>query len=225
VRELGIPFDKMQLGPIADGFLTDSGRFVSRYEAQQIANAPRQGGAALHSSETLMTGGQRVAASDVRTGATASGLPGGQGIWGERLPRTDAELLEWLDGVAWPRADSLVSLNAGRLRPDEIQAALARQWGRGHDAVELQDFVTPGGTRPEPVIVVPNANQLRSPRAAFDPARKFSPDLMAAIAGGGVVPGAVLGQILDRQTPQWTGAPDDASAILGSGQPLAMPRD
>jgi hypothetical protein len=42
-KSLGMPFEAMQHGPILDGFVTDSGRFVSRYEAGHVAGAPQQG--------------------------------------------------------------------------------------------------------------------------------------------------------------------------------------
>src|SRR5262245_46652331 len=38
----GRPFEDLPLGPMPDGFVTTSRRFVSRHEAQDIANAGRQ---------------------------------------------------------------------------------------------------------------------------------------------------------------------------------------
>jgi hypothetical protein len=116
-------------------------------------------------------------------------------------------------------------MEASGLSEHDISQGLQKAWDRGHDAVAIHNYTRPGGTTPETVIVVRDANQLRSPKAAFDPARKLSPDLMAAIAGAAVVPATVLGQMIDRREPQSSGMPDDTSAILGSGQPPARWRD
>jgi hypothetical protein len=61
----------------------------------------------------------------------------------------------------------------------------------GYDSVLLQNYVRPGGKIPEEVVVVRDLNQLRSPEAAFDPAKKDSPNIMASI-GGIMVPAAAL---------------------------------
>jgi hypothetical protein len=42
-RELGIPLEDMKFGPIMDGYVTDSGRYVSRREAADIAQRSGQG--------------------------------------------------------------------------------------------------------------------------------------------------------------------------------------
>ena len=86
-RELGIPVYQMDLGHFPDGgFVTNTGRYVSRWEARDIARRASQAGrtgiwgAQLTSEDTAMS---RVRpSSKVQTGATAPGLPGGEGVWG-----------------------------------------------------------------------------------------------------------------------------------------------
>lgn len=85
---LGKPFDERQQAPIVDGFVTNSGRFVSRWDAGDIAKRASQGqsinafGADRGAASEDIAPQQQPATSPVRTGATAPGLPGGQGIWG-----------------------------------------------------------------------------------------------------------------------------------------------
>ena len=67
-----------------------------------------------------------------------------------------------------------------------VAEALAEAWDRGHDAVMIHNFGTPRG--PQNFVIVKNENQLRSRFAAFDPLRKWDPDLLAAIAGIGAMP-------------------------------------
>jgi hypothetical protein len=85
------------------------------------------------------------------------------------------------------RADNPVSLT---LRGDENPIAIAGRlldaWDAGHDAVMIENFPTARG--PQKFVVVKNENQLRSRFATFDPARKWDPDLLAAIAGIGATP-------------------------------------
>ncbi len=91
-RALGIPFEEMQLAPIADGFVTNAGRYVSRWEAGEIAQRASQGAARGKFGATRGLAAEGTAMSNVtpsskvRIGTTAPGLPGGQGTWGWVLP-------------------------------------------------------------------------------------------------------------------------------------------
>jgi hypothetical protein len=73
----------------------------------------------------------------------------------------------------------------------EIQVSLKSAWDLGHDAVMLKNYIRPGGTGPENIIVVRNKNQLRSPKAAFDPAKRNSQNILAGAAGAAVIPPAL----------------------------------
>jgi hypothetical protein len=85
------------------------------------------------------------------------------------------------------RTDNPVNLRLrGGESPFAVAEALAEAWDRRHDAVMIHNFGTPRG--PQNFVIVRNENQLRSPFAAFDPARKWDPDLLAAIAGLGATP-------------------------------------
>jgi len=207
-RSLKKPLDEMQHGPILDGFVTDNGRFVSRWEAGDIARRQSQGaptgifGATrgLASENTAQAAplrdwftadesgrqsfanqlerryGPTPAAPDI--GATAPGLPGGHGVWGsmESPAQKNVESL-------WHRADRPAVMDARGLEDAEIQASLRDAWVRGHDAVMLKNYTRPGAETPESIIVVRDASQLRSPKAAFDIAKKNSANLLAGVAG------------------------------------------
>jgi len=73
----------------------------------------------------------------------------------------------------------------------EVVGALRDAFDAGHDAVMLKNYTTPKGRGGQKIIIVRDANQLRSPWAKFDPEQKFSPNLLAGIGGGLVaLPGA-----------------------------------
>jgi hypothetical protein len=166
-RELGVPYSQMQHAPIPEGFVTNSGRYVSRLEAADIARRARQAegtgiwGDELTSEDTAMSGIKP--SSKVRTGATAPGLPGGQGVWGWVLPGEAASIppsasrprtrrhtamansgIRATEGAAippapiWHRAERLFPLDARGLHVDEIQTSLKEAWNQGHDAVILK---------------------------------------------------------------------------------------
>ncbi len=189
-KELGIPFNKMNVGNIPDGFITTGGRYVSRREASDIASRERQSGkhtgrfepfeafSGLASEDTHLAGAAATPSTAVRTGATAPGLPGGHGIWGAVLPAEGAQ------GTAlWHRAERPASLEAAGVNDHDLQATLAQAWLNGFDAIKLKNYTRPGSKTPEDIIVVRDANQIRSPDAAFDPTKRNSRDLMASIAG------------------------------------------
>jgi hypothetical protein len=74
----------------------------------------------------------------------------------------------------------------GDEHPIAIAGTLLDAWDAGHDAVMIHNF--PSRLGPQTIVFVKNENQLRSPFAVFDPARKWDPDLLASIAGIGAVP-------------------------------------
>lgn len=77
----------------------------------------------------------------------------------------------------------------------EVAATLSDAFSAGgRDAVVLRNYTTPGGRTGETVVVLKEPNQLRSPTAAFDPAKRDSSDLLASLGGLGVAGGAALAQ-------------------------------
>src|SRR5262249_56247863 len=77
-RALGKPFDKLKKAPIWHGFITDSGRFISRPEANYIAEHARQAQSkgrvatafGLSSEETNMVAPNMTRSSHKLVGAT-----------------------------------------------------------------------------------------------------------------------------------------------------------
>lgn len=69
-----------------------------------------------------------------------------------------------------------------------VDVAIADAWDRGFDALRV---IHPDGSE---WMIVKNANQLRSPFARFDPAKRNSADLLAGIGGLGVVGSAVVAE-------------------------------
>jgi hypothetical protein len=192
-RELGIPLGNMNPDPIADGFVTTAGRYVSRREAQEIARRTRQGESSgafgvirgLAAEDARMTP-DASARADFRTGATAPGLPGGNGVWLRLLSREAPA-----ENALWHRAKRPARMDAKGLSDLELQENLRSAWEQGHDAMMLENYIRPGGSAPETVIVVRDPSQLRLPQAAFDPARRDSADLLASFAGWAPLSGGV----------------------------------
>jgi hypothetical protein len=76
----------------------------------------------------------------------------------------------------------------------QVVDALRSAFDAGHDAVMIKNYPTPGGIMEQKIIIVRDANQLRSPNAVFDLARKFDPYLLAGVSGLSVLPATPLGQ-------------------------------
>ena len=76
----------------------------------------------------------------------------------------------------------------------EVVGALRDAFEAGHDAVMINNYTAEGQVKPQSIIIVRDANQLRSPNATFDPARKFASHLLAGISGMSVVPMTLLGK-------------------------------
>jgi hypothetical protein len=97
----------------------------------------------------------------------------------------------------WHRTDHPATLNlTGREKHHEVVATLRDAFDNGNDAVLLRNYTSPGGKSGD-IIIVRDANQLRSPNAAFDPARRNSRDLLAGVAGGGLTLSALNGSYRD----------------------------
>ena len=93
------------------------------------------------------------------------------------------------------RAERQTSLTLdGSETHGQVVDALRSAFDAGHDSVMIKNYTSLGGIRKQNIIIVRDANQLRSPNAAFDPARKFDPYLLGGIAGLSVVPATRLGQ-------------------------------
>jgi hypothetical protein len=89
------------------------------------------------------------------------------------------------------RADRPVMLNlTGDEAHHEVVSTLQDAFDRGHDAVMLRNYTSPGG-RTGDIIIVKNANQLRSPNAAFDPAKKDSGFLLGSGATDSAISAAL----------------------------------
>lgn len=65
----------------------------------------------------------------------------------------------------------------------EVVGALRNAFDAGHDAVMLRNYTSPDGKKGD-IIIVRDANQLRSPAAKFDPSKKKSSDLLASLISG-----------------------------------------
>jgi hypothetical protein len=82
------------------------------------------------------------------------------------------------------RAERPTSLTLdGSETQGQVVATLRDAFDAGHDAVMIKNYTTPGGLGGQNIIIVRDANQLRSPNAVFDPARKFDPHLLAGQTG------------------------------------------
>jgi hypothetical protein len=184
----GSPFEKLPLDAFPDGFVTTSGRYVSRHEAMDIAAATRQwtgpmampGFKGLASEDTRMAiANPSAARRRVNRGATASDLPGGgEGVW---------VALELGIGTTplWHRASNPVQMDVRNADLPAIHSTLVDAWGQGIDAVLLRNYIPPGGGGRN-VLVVKDPAQLRDPKARFDPAKINSRNVMASGAGLGL---------------------------------------
>lgn len=197
-KVLGLAEDDVWSQIASTGFVTTGGRYIARPEAGWIAERMAQGKVKTPwvglAAEHVQLAGKRPPTDSVRTGATAPGLPGGQGVWGvaEGAAPPGSQSL-------WHRTARPRSFDARGLSQEEIEATLAQAWDEGSDAVMIKNYTRSGSKTPENIIVVRDPAQLRSPAAAFDPAKKFSPDLLAAGGPGGIAPGMAATMPNDRE--------------------------
>lgn len=179
-----------------------------RDEAQRLARA-NEGGFYLnmplgHGTAPL----DPFAAFDpARSGATSSSAPAAQGVFAEVRPQSGGIADEFAGTAAQRtggnpqvmplvhRADrpGVIQLQ-GDEQNHEIAATLADAWARGHDAVMLKNYTSPGGKSGD-ILVVKDPAQLRSPYAQFDPAKRDSTDLLAGLGGLSALPPAALASL------------------------------
>jgi hypothetical protein len=78
------------------------------------------------------------------------------------------------------------------LTHQDVYFNIRNAWGDGYDAIRFGNYNTLANGLPTPTSVFRDPNQLRSPFARFDPARRDSADLLAGVAVPGG-PAPVLG--------------------------------
>lgn len=90
----------------------------------------------------------------------------------------------------WHRTENpaMISLDGGESH-GQVVATLRDAFDGGRDAVMLKNYTSPNGTRGD-IIIVRDANQLRSPNAMFDPSKKNSDNLLASLSGAAIAPSA-----------------------------------
>ena len=93
----------------------------------------------------------------------------------------------------------------------DIWRTVANTFGSGYDAVRLSNYTMFPDLGPQTIWMIRDPAQLRSPFAAFDPARRSSSDLLA----GSAVPAplAVHASVPEQQTPGFRGPPSLAEAL------------
>lgn len=177
--------------PIPEGFVTDSGRYVSRREAADISDRQGQGqttkpfGAQYGlAAEDVAHAPPLAAAAGPRTATTDPGLPGGEGIWGrlvgrspDPVPGSPTSASPAMTGAGarykrppatvegWPRTTNPgTAVDAQDLSEVQIQNLLRTTWANGHDSLMLKNYTRPGSKTPESVIVLRDMNQVRDPK-------------------------------------------------------------
>ncbi len=127
---------------------------------------------------------------------TTSGEAARAGTWGAENPEVANAFAELASPAAgssqgsgqrvlplWGRAERRAQVRLPEsVRDYEVAATLADAWDRGYDAVRLTNYTGPAGHSGEKIWVFKDPNQLRSPHAAFDPAKRDSADLLAGMA-------------------------------------------
>ena len=104
-----------------------------------------------------------------------------------------------------------MSIDARGAAEGEIQASLKKAWDQGYDAVTIKNYTSPDG-RKGTVLVVKDLAQLRSPLARFDPKNRNSADLLAGLAGAGILaPMFLSGGQSQSASPAATGATPQAN--------------
>ena len=93
----------------------------------------------------------------------------------------------------------------------DIWRTVANTFGSGYDAVRLSNYTMFPDLGPQTIWMIRDPAQLRSPFAAFDPARRSSNDLLA----GSAVPAplAVHASAPEQQTPGFRGPPSLAESL------------
>lgn len=141
-------------------------------------------------------------------GATTKAAPAQLGVW----TAVDPEIASDIARIAAKSGgnEQIYPLlhrktRAGRIRLEgdeknlEIASTVAQAWDNGYDAILFDNYTTPGTKRKGSILVVRDPSQLRSPTAAFDPAKKSSSDILAVGGPGGAIPGAMIAAPDDRR--------------------------
>jgi hypothetical protein len=94
----------------------------------------------------------------------------------------------------WHRAERPAVLDlTGNESHGEVVGTLRDAFEAGHDAVMMRNYTSPEGLGQQNVVIVKNANQLRSPNAAFDPSKRDSGFLLASGAADQKLANAIQG--------------------------------
>ena len=78
----------------------------------------------------------------------------------------------------------------------EVAASVREAFDAGYDVIKFTNYTTPGGQTGKTMVLVKDPAQIRSPNAAFDPAKKGSSNLLAGGTGAAVglgLGGSMLG--------------------------------
>ena len=152
------------------GTVDDIRQFLKSPPARTTMGEAARAAAVWTAEDALLAGEFAAMGHQLRGGATGSG----QNI----LP-------------LWARADRYANLRLdGKEKDREMAATLRQAWDDGFDAVRMFNFTSPGGLKQQTIWAFKEPNQLRSPFAAFDPAKRDSAELLAGVAAPSpVVPG------------------------------------
>lgn len=118
----------------------------------------------------------------------------------------------------WHRTDrpGVIALKGDETHPQVVET-LRRAFDSGFDAVMLKNYTSPAGKSGD-IIIVKNANQLRVPQAAFDPAKRDSAFLLGSgqtrQSGIAAIPAAS-----DQPKAAAAGLFDDLEAAPGGPDP------
>lgn len=204
---LGAGLAAVGLVPGVGDALAAGGRKLAMDQASRLA---RMKEGRFHAEMPLYHGSDVSfpAFDPAKAGATTGAAPSRLGAWSATDPETAEEFADLAakshggNPQVYPlvhRAErpAVVDLDGTEMN-HEIAATLADAFDNGYDAVMLRNYTTPGGKTGKNIVVVRDPNQLRSPWARFDPARKDSRDLLASLvmgiptaAGGFAISGAL----------------------------------
>jgi hypothetical protein len=139
-----------------------------------------------------------------RSGDTTSAAPARLGVFASLQPDVAedfAHLAASKEGAGYPvlypllhRSDRPAALTlSGNETNHEVAATLAQAWDDGYTSVLFRNYTSPGGKTPRDIVVVKDPNQLRSPFAKFDPAKRDSSFLLGSGSTNGKVSASIQG--------------------------------
>ena len=200
-------------------------------EASRMARASEAG---FYMDLPLYHGTNKTFSSFEKGAAKPGAEPGQQGVWTALDPKAADEFAQVAAGRSQGNAQiyplrhrakkSGVIQLSGDEQNHEIAATLAQAWDDGFDAVMLRNYTTPAGKMDKNILVVRDPAQLRSPYAAFDPAKSLSADILASGGRGGKVAGGAV--LAAKDKPQgilaYHGSPHDFERFsmkrIGTGE-------